>query len=96
MTCRAELLSSRLQMPTCLRERASERREREREREGEREREREGERERESERERERERERKLLTSLALASVGNAFILENAKQAAKALSDQNPGDGSFN
>ena len=53
--------------------------------------------ERASEREeRERERERKLLTSLALASVGNAFILENAKQAAKALSDQNPGDGSFN
>ena len=94
MTCRAELLSSRLQMPTCLRERASERArgERERESEGERERAR----ERERERARERERERKLLTSLALASVGNAFILENAKQAAKALSDQNPGDGSFN
>ena len=95
MTCSDELLSSKLQMQTCHREREREReKERKKEREKERKREREK-KERKREREKERKRERNAVKRPVLASAGISFILENVKQAAKVLSDQSLGDGRF-
>ena len=52
------------------------------------------ERERERKKERKKERERTVRRPV-LASTGISFILENVKQAARVLSDQNLGDGRF-